>query len=378
MLTDNQISALQNELIDIYSKMEIELIVSVAKRLSNYDEVSGSLNWELKKLSELNVLSKDLMKIIQKYTSKTNKAVENMLKKAMLGNVDKNYLDEAFKEGLAAINYKSLSKSPTFKRMLNTSIYELNNSLSMINSKAIETAKESYVKVLNKAYAEVATGTYSYSTAIQKSIKEMAKNGIKGATYESGRSIGIEPAIRRDTLSALIHNVNQSTIVTAKEVGTNYVEVSEHLGARVSTKSKIANHAGWQGKVYMIEGSNDEYGNLVEETGYGDIEGLGGVNCRHRMFIYFPNISVKKDSHIDKKRNAEVYKASQQLRVYERDFRSNKKLWYASKEIGDKDTKKKCESKSKKLLEKIKKIENEYPELRSNGNRTLVLEDVKL
>ena len=276
MLTDNQISALQNELIDIYSKIEIELIVSVAKRLSNYDEVSGSLNWELKKLSELNVLSKDLMKIIQKYTSKTNKAVENMLKKAMLGNVDKNYLDEAFKEGLAAINYKSLSKSPTFKRMLNTSIYELNNSLSMINSKAIETAKESYVKVLNKAYAEVATGTYSYSTAIQKGIKEMAKNGIKGATYESGRSIGIEPAIRRDTLSAFIHNVNQSTIVTAKEVGTNYVEVSEHLGARVSAKSKIANHAGWQGKVYMIEGSSDEYGNLVEETGYGDIEGLGG------------------------------------------------------------------------------------------------------
>lgn len=303
MLTDNQISALQNELIDIYSKIEIELIVSVAKRLSNYDEVSGSLNWELKKLSELNALSKDLMKIIQKYTSKTNKAVKNMLKKAMLGNVDKNYLDEAFKEGLAAINYKSLSKSPTFKRMLNTSIYELNNSLSMINSKAIE---------------------------------------------------------------------------TAKEVGTNYVEVSEHLGARVSDKSKIANHAGWQGKVYMIEGSSDEYGNLVEETGYGDIEGLGGVNCRHRMFIYFPNISVKKDSHIDKKRNAEVYKASQQLRVYEREFRSNKKLWYASKEIGDKDTKKKCESKSKKLSEKIKKFESEYPELKSNGNRTLVLEDVEV
>lgn len=377
MLTDNQISALQNELIDIYSKIEIELIVSVAKRLSNYDEVSGSLNWELKKLSELNVLSKDLMKIIQKYASKTNKAVENMLKKAMLGNVDKNYLDEAFKEGLAAINYKSLSKSPTFKRMLNTSIYELNNSLSMINSKAIETAKESYVKVLNKAYVEVATGTYSYSTAIQKGIKEMAKNGIKGATYESGRSIGIEPAIRRDTLSALIHNVNQSTIETAKEVGTNYVEVSEHLGARVSTKSKIANHAGWQGKVYMIEGSSDEYGNLVEETGYGDIEGLGGVNCRHRAFPFFPGLSVEKKTKIDPEKNEEVYKATQQLRALEREFRANKKVWYACKEIGDKTTKKKCENKAEDILNKIRQIEKEYPDIGSNSSRTLVLEDLK-
>lgn len=378
MLTDNQISALQNELIDIYNKMEIELIVSVAKRLSNYSDINGSLEWELRKLSELNVLSKDLMKIIEKYSPRTHEAVESMLNEAMLGNIDREYLNKAFEEGVAFINFESLSKAPVFKRMLNSSIYELNNNLSLINTTALESAKDVYIKTLNKAYVETATGTYSFDSAVQRGVKEMAKNGIKGATYESGRQIGIEAAVRRDTLSAIINNVNASVIESAKVAGTNYVEVSQHYGARVSNKSKIANHAGWQGKVYQIEGSSDEYGNLVEETGYGSIEGLGGVNCRHRMFIFFPGISVKKKIKIDQSKNEEVYKASQQLRTLEREFRANKKQWYAAKETKDFETKKKSEEKAKEILEKIRAIESEYPEIGSNSSRTMVLEDIKI
>ncbi len=378
MLTDTEISNLQNELLDIYNKMEIELIVSVAKRLSNYDSIDGTLEWQLKKLSELNVLSKDLMKIIQKYTTKNQSVVEKMLKEAMLGNVDKDYLNEAFKEGVAFIDYDSLSKSPVFKRLLKSSVYELNNNLSLINTIALESAKENYTKTLNRAYVEAMTGTYSLNEAVKRGIKEMAKNGIKGATYESGRQIGIEPAVRRDTLSAIIHNVNESAIESANLMGTNYVEVSQHLGARTSEKSKIANHAGWQGKIYQIEGSSEEYGNLVEETGYGDIEGLGGVNCRHRMFPIFPNISVKKKVKVGKERNAEVYQATQRLRALEREFRANKRMWYASKESGDMATKKRCESKSKQILEQIKDIEGKYKEIGSNSSRTLILEDIKI
>ena len=377
MLTDNQLSALQNELLDIYNKIEIELILSVAKRLSNYSTVDGTLEWQIRKLSELNVLSKDLLKIFEKYSNKSEKAVQDMLKKAMLGNVDRDYLNEAFEKGVAFINYDSLSKSEVFKKMLDSSVYDLNNNLSLINTTALESAKSSYTKILNKAYVESATGTYSLNEAVQKGIKDMAKKGFKGATYESGRQIGIEPAVRRDTLSAIINNVNKSAIESANLTGTNYVEVSQHLGARTSKKSKIANHAGWQGKVYQIDGSSEEYGNLVEETGYGDIEGLGGVNCRHRMFPYFPGISVKKKVKVDKERNKEVYAATQRLRALEREFRANKRMWYASKETLDNATQKKCESKSKEILEEIKSIEKKYTEIGSNSSRTLILEDLK-
>ncbi len=377
MLTDKELSALQNELIGIYSKIEIELILSVAKRLDTYNTVDGVLNWQLKKLSELNVLNKGLLKIITKYSDKNQEAIENMLKQAMFANLDREYLNEAFKEGVTDISYSSLVKSPGIEKLLKSSIYDLSEHLSLINTKAIESTKEIYVKTLNKAYVESYSGVYSPQEAIAKGIKEMAKNGIKGATYESGRSIGIEPAVRRDTLSAIINNVNNVSIETAKEMGTNYVEVSKHLGARVSDASKIANHAGWQGKVYQIEGS-DKYGNLEEETGYGQIEGLGGVNCRHRVFPYFEGISKPKQDQINQEENKEVYQASQRIRTLEREFRNNKRLWYASKQIGDKEQKKKCENKSKEILEKIKVIEDKYKDIGSNSSRTLVLEDLKV
>ncbi len=373
MLTDKELSALQNELIDIYSKIEIELILSIAKRLDTYNTVDGVLNWQLKKLSELNVLNKDLLKVIAKYSNKTQKAIESMLKQAMLANLDKEYLNEAFKKGATNITYESIISSSQIKKLLKSNIYDLSEHISLINTKAIESAKEAYVKTLNKAYAEAYSGMYSPQEAIQREIKEMAKNGIKGATYESGRSISIESAVRRDTLSAIINNVNNVSIESCKELGTNCVEVSKHLGARVSDKSKIANHAGWQGKVYQIEGS-DKYGNLEEETGYGQIEGLGGVNCRHRVFPYFEGVSKPKQEKIDSKKNKEVYQASQRIRALERQFRDNKRLWYTCKQIGDKDQKKKCEAKAKDILVQIKELEKQYDI--SSNNRTLILEDL--
>ena len=378
MLTDNELSALQNELIEIYSKVEIELILSVANRLQGYQTVDGTLEWNLRKLSELNVLNKDLLKIIAKYSKKTEKAIEGMLKQAMLANLDREYINQAFKEGKTSIDYSSLKNSPNISKLLKSSVYDLGEHLSLINTKAIENTKEQYIKILNKAYVESYSGVYSYQEAIAKGIKEMAKAGIKGASYESGRTIGIEPAVRRDTLSAVINNVNKNAIECAEEMGTNYVEVSQHLGARTSTKSKIANHAGWQGKVYQIEGSSAEYGNLVEETGYGEIEGLGGVNCRHRVFPYFPGISVKKKIKVDSKKNQEVYKASQELRKLEREFRNNKREWYACKAIKDNTSKKKCETKAGEILGQIKEIEDKYPDIGSNSSRTLVLEDLKI
>ena len=376
MLTDNQLRNLQNELIDIYSKLEIELIISVAKRLNTYDTVGGTLEWQLRKLSELNVLNKDLLSLISKYSNKTQKAIEDMLKQAMLANLDREYINQAFKEGLTTIDFLSLSKSPVFKRVLESSVYDLSEHLSLINTKALESAKQSYIKSLNRAYVEAETGVFSLNEAVARGIKEMAKKGFKGATYESGRSIGIEAAVRRDTLSAIISNVNKNAIESSKILNTNYVEVSKHLGARVS-ENKIANHAGWQGKVYQIEGSSEEYGNLEEETGYGTIEGLGGANCRHRTFPFFPGLSVEKKTTIDPEKNEEVYKATQRLRALEREFRANKKVWYACKETGDKTTKKKCENKAKEILNKIKQIEKEYPDIGSNSSRTLVLEDLK-
>lgn len=377
MLTDRQIEYLTQELVDIYSDIEIELIVSVAKRLTTYTTIGGTLEWQLNKLSELRVLNKDLWKIIKKYSGATDEAIEKMMKDAKLANVDKKFLDDIYKEGSININYDNLLKSEAIKNTTNSKVYELKETLSLINTKAIESARKGYIETLNKSYIEVASGVYSLDEAVSKNIKSMADKGFTGASYESGRTISIEAAVRRDTISAVNKLANEGALDSAKELGTNYVEVSSHLGARTSDKSKIANHAGWQGKVYMIEGSSPEYGNLVEETGYGTIEGLAGVNCRHRMFPFFPGISVRRKPDFDSQENKRIYKASQKLREMQRTFRTYKREREAFKAIGDKENYRKATAKCKDWSEKIDNFLESFPELRRGSGRELIKEELK-
>ena len=156
----------------------------------------------------------------------------------------------------------------------------------------------------------------------------MAARGISGATYSRGGTIvrySLEGTVRRDTLTAVNQLANKVAYESVKELGAEYVEISSHLGARVHPTNKIANHAGWQGKVFKVMGS-DKYPNLKESTGYpDDIQGLGGVNCRHRMFPFFPNISTPNPIQYDEKENKRVYELTQKQRAMERKIRQLKK-----------------------------------------------------
>ena len=66
MLTDKQMEALCEELVHIYGDMETELFRDVIRRFQNYDEVSGSLKWQLQKLDELGLLNRHAVETIAK------------------------------------------------------------------------------------------------------------------------------------------------------------------------------------------------------------------------------------------------------------------------------------------------------------------------
>ena len=91
--------------------------------------------------------------------------------------------------------------------------------------------------------------------------------------------------------------------------------------------------------IYKLNGSDDKYDNLEEVTGLGKIDGLGGVNCRHRTYPFIPGIS-KPHTHIPEDENKPVFKANQQLRGLEREIRKLRKEYAAIKQIGTADEKK--------------------------------------
>lgn len=338
MLSDNELTALTQPIIAIYNQIEMALLEEVAKRFDVYDKIGGSLEWQLKKLDELGALTTESVKVIASMSKKGEKEIAKMLMDASLGNIDMDLLDIAFTNGFIFVNPKKLMLTDALRATIELSNKQLGQTYKLIQTKALESARQAYMDIINRAYIETASGVYDYNTSIRGALRDMADKGITGATYRRGNKYvkySIEGTVRRDTLTAVNQLANKGAEKITKEIGAEYVEVSAHIGARVSDKNPIANHAGWQGKVYKLEGS-DKYPNLKEKTGYpDDIQGLGGVNCRHRMFPFFPGISVPNPHQIDEKENRKVYEATQKQRAMERNIRAIKKRLIVAKASGD-------------------------------------------
>ena len=266
-------------------------------------------------------------------------------------------------------------KNDIFKKTLTNSYKEINESFRLIQTKALESTKQRYMDVLNKSYIEVSSGIYDYNTSIRKALKQMVNKGITGITYKRKNgafvNYSIEAAVRRDTLTATHKLCNTNSMEEIKLLGAEYVEVSSHMGARVSKDDPIANHAGWQGKVYKLNGKDDQYDNFYEKTGYGDILGLGGVNCRHLFSAFFPGISIPVSVQYDQEENEKYYKLTQKQRQYEREIRKLKKEKVCLEEIGDEEGVKEV---NKELRLKSKQL-NEFCEkngLKRDKNREVV------
>lgn len=357
MLHDKEYDELIQPIVNIYNKIEMELLLDVAERFSTYSSISGSLEWYLNKLDDMNVLNDNAVAIFAKYSKRSEIEIRKMLTKAQFGNFISEDIDKAFDKNLSVVSYADLIKDKVFKDTLHESYKELDKCFKLIQTKAIESQKKAYMDILNKAYIDVASGTYSYDTSIRNGIKEMARKGITAITYKRKDGIivnySIEAAVRRDTLSATHSLSNKTTLQAIEATGNNYVDISKHIGARIHPTNPIANHAGWQGKQYQLNGESQEYPNFVKSTGYGDILGFGGVNCRHRMFNFFPGISVPVSHNFNDEENETYYNNTQYLRKLERQIRLLKKQANCLDVIGQsqevKSIKNKIRMKSKEI-----------------------------
>lgn len=321
-----ELNNLIRPLINIYDDIELDIIKKILQIVDNYDGVKGSLDWYLNKLTDMKKLSKESLEVFKKDKTKIKNAVVKLINESSQ-NID--YLDtleKKYQQGSININPSELFNSTSFKRIVENAIKDTNDINDLIQSKVLEGLNENYKFILNKAYVETASGVYTYQESIRRALNDLAEEGITAGHYSNGRKMSIESIVRRDVLTRVNKLVGDIDIENCKVLETNLVYVDQHLGARIRTKytkEDYEAHAEWQGKVYMIEGSNKKYKNLKETTGYGEMLGLCGINCRHRMRPYFEGDKI--DDVIDLEENKRIYELEQTERAYERKLRKLKR-----------------------------------------------------
>lgn len=132
------------------------------------------------------------------------------------------------------------------------------------------------------------------------------------------------PNTERITRSGVNQATSQMSIAQMKRVGWDIVLVSAHIGARTGDGGQNwGNHSWWHGKFYSLTGK--EFPNFYRTTGYGSIEGLCGINCRHSFgpgdgvnnpYSEFSSPEVQAE-------NERAYLLSQRQRLLERRIRKS-------------------------------------------------------
>lgn len=342
MKSDEELKALAEPIVDIYNNIEHDLLMKIASFFELDEDVTieNSLDWYFKKLQDMGALNSETIKIISRYSGVSEKTILQALTEAGYGSISESRIDQLTTQGYTKVSWDDLQKSKTIMDAINKSFTELTDTLKLINTKAIESTQKAYMDALNQAYLETSTGLYDYNTAIRRAIEKMVDNGIKGASYKRKNgtvySMSLEGAVRRDVTTAIYQSFNRGSEEIAKELEAEYYEVSSHLGARLGDGTHpISNHFEWQGKIYKIHGSTSEYPNFYEKTGYGDILGLSGVNCRHKFWAFFPGIDKPSQEKFDYAENKKIVELQNKQRAYERKLRKIKTKKDIAKQIGN-------------------------------------------
>ena len=319
MLQPEYLMSVADPVVEVYRQVETDILNDIVRRISKTNTFTQTASWQLQRAKEFGYFSGDVTSILAKATNMSEKEIKRIM--AESGAKALAFDDTIYKAaGLTPIK---LTESPALMAMLLQGTSDTLQLLSNFTKTTANTANICFNNILDEAFLKILTGTFDPITAIKTAINKIASQGINKIAYPSGYEASTEVAVRR----AVVTGVNQATsklqLERASEMGCDLVEVTSHAGARPS-------HAVWQGQVYCINGTTREYGNLAEETGYGEGDGLCGWNCYHSFYPYFEGLSTQAFVHDPSyeylgKSNDEMYDEQQKQRYYERQIRAAKK-----------------------------------------------------
>lgn len=325
MISPAKLDKLPAEVVNLVQELQEEIISDICRRVSKANYLTPTAEWELYKANQLNLSYKEVNRRIARRLKVRERTVQELytdtVKQALKEDADIYRIAAAMGRlpddtGAKTDRYfRSASFSQLLSKGLKSSKGQLRN---LCNSMAAE-ANRQLSDAMELAHLKVISGAFSYNDAIYSAVRSLADKGIARVEYPSGRRDNADVCVRRAVLSSVNKSCCDIQLDLAKEIGSRYVEVSSHFGARPS-------HAQWQGQIYSLVKGDPKYPYFYDATGYGTGEGLGGWNCRHNFFPYFEGIDTPYHTpDFTKNENDEYYALTQKQRGYERAVRDSKR-----------------------------------------------------
>jgi len=356
------LDALPEELSELYRSLEITLLDEICSRL----KISGQLNevavQAIRALRGHGIGFDEIEHAIKKTTGVSQKKLDTLFDEVAAFN--QAYYSEL--ADIAAITAPEVivtaADIAAVRRQTWSAMRNLTTSTGFLVRRegrlTMLPPANAYQWALDNAELQIQSGAVSYNQAITDSVRQLADSGLRVVTYEPkhpgkpGHVDHLDVAVRRAVMTGVNQLCDKYTEQSMEFLHTRYCEVSAHSGARdKSGPSPWSSHKAWQGKIYYESehGEPDplgKYPDLHDTTGYGEVDGLTGANCRHHKYAWVEGVMERtytdeQLAHIDdglgcvfEGRTYSAYEATQKQREIERTVRKLKRRKAAQKAAG--------------------------------------------
>ncbi|MBF1171756.1 MAG: phage minor capsid protein [[Eubacterium] sulci] len=325
MLSPEYLAQCTSYLLGMMDLVNEQLVADIARRIVKTGALTESAQFEAEKLTQQNILYKDIVNSISKVSGLTEAEIVRVFEEANFENMESENLRAAI-AGKTPIDHAS---NVAMGNLLSSHIRKTKGVVKNLTRTTASQGQNAFINAVNLANMQVSSGTFTYDFAIKNAIKQVAKSGLT-VQYPTGHIDKLDVAVRRAVLTGVNQSSAELNMLYCDEIGTDLVEVTAHSGARPS-------HADWQGGVYSLSGKSKGYGSFYDITGYGTGEGLCGWNCRHSFYAYYEGTertySKEYLDSLDSKtyeyggETYTNYEAGQKQRDYERAIRAEKRYF---------------------------------------------------
>jgi hypothetical protein len=290
---------------------------------------TASDRWQIEVLQEAGHLLEDIQKELIKFTKAQEKEVKAAMEEAGIKALqydDKIYTD-------AGLSPTPLKQSPHMIRQMQRAYEATNGEIKNFTRTTAVEAQKTYINECDNAYRLVTSGAMSYTQAVKEAIDNAISDGGT-VKYPTGHKDTLETAVARSVRTGISQATGDIQMTRMVEMEWDIILTSAHLGARTGDGgNNPSNHLWWQGQFFTRTGANKQFPDFYKSTGYGTIEGLCGINCRHN---YGPGDGVNNPfSDIDTEDNRRIEQLNKKQRELERRVRKTKQELVGMKEAVD-------------------------------------------
>lgn len=331
-ITPYQLDLWTGNMAELYQSLEGEIIRIIIKYLKGgSDDIT---RWQAQKLADLRLFNSEVTKLLAEVTNVAESEIRRMFEETGIALVED--IDRAMPfDKLPPPNNLDNVMRGYFEQSWSEIDNYVNQTLITTNY-GQGTATKAFTDVLNRTSAAFNTGLYTLEQSVERSVMQLAQEGIKSTFVDKGgHTWSLERYTRTVLKSTLGNTYDQVRKERMADYGVHTVLVTSHAGARKQCSAIQGNVVDLR---YPTElPADSEYKSIYDPSWgaeYGLAGGHRGINCRHLHVPFIPGVNTNNQPQFDSDLNREVAEARDKQRRIEREIVKYKKNLMVAEELG--------------------------------------------